>query len=333
MQYKKLGRTGIRVSPFCLGTMTFGSQIDEVQSISVIKGAIDLGINFFDTADIYNNGKSEDILGTALKGTRNSAVIATKVGGACGKGPNDRGLSRKNILLTVEDSLRRLKTDYIDLYYVHFPDFNTPIEETLIALNDLVRQGKVLYIGCSNFTGWQLSDALRASERQSLARFECIESPYNLLTRDIEMELLPLCDNEAVSVCVFNPLAGEMLTGRHEFGKPPAEGRFTMKDFGKGYLDRYWSDLNFKAVDVLKQAARDRNCTLPQFALGWILNNKSITSFLSGSISIDQVKENAVAVDIKLTPEEIKICDEVWSWFRPERFFYGVDGRLRKPNP
>ena len=169
------------------------------------------------------------------------------------------------------------------------------------------------------------------SERNNLARFECIEPPYNLLTRDIEFELLPLCDDEQIGVCVFNPLAGEMLTGRHEFGKTPAKGRFTMKDLGKGYLDRYWSEINFKAVDILKQAARDCGCTLPQFALAWILSNKSITSVLSGSITVEQLKENLAALEIKLSQEELQTCDDVWAMFRPPRFFYGIDGRTRKP--
>ena len=331
MQYKRIGRTGIQVSPFCLGAMTFGSQVNEADAINVVKAAVDAGVNFFDTADSYTDGKSEEILGKALKGVRSSAVIATKVGFNFSKAPNERGLSRKYIRNRIDESLRRLQTDYIDLYYAHFPDFNTPIEETLLAMDDLIHQGKVLYLGCSNFTGWQLSQALKVSERCNLARFECIEPPYNLLTRDIEVELLPLCDIEEIGVCVYNPLAGEMLTGRHEFGKPPAEGRFTMKDMGKGYLERYWSEINFKAVDMLKQAAKDHGCTLPQFSLAWILSNKSITSLLSGSISVEQLKENLSALEIELSPQELQICDDVWAMFRPPRYFYGVDGRIRKP--
>ena len=329
MQYKQLGRTGIKVSPFCLGTMTFGSQIGETEGINVVKAALDNGVNFFDTADGYSGGKSEEILGKALKGIRNSAVVATKVGGTPGKGPNDRGLSRKNIFQIVEGSLRRLQTDYIDLYYCHMPDFDTPIEETLFALNDLVQQGKVLYIGCSNFTGWQLSKALRMSERNNLARFECIEPPYNLLTRDIEMELLPLCASEEVGVCVYNPLAAELLTGRHEYGKKPAEGRFTLGDIGPRYMERYWLEVNFQAIDRLQKIAKEHGCTMPQFALAWILQNPTITSAISGVINVEQLEENIAATEITLSLEELQACDEVWAMFRPPRYHYARDMRIR----
>jgi aryl-alcohol dehydrogenase (NADP+) len=222
----------------------------------------------------------------------------------------------------LENSLKRLQTDYIDLYYVHEPDYNTPIEETLRALDDLVRQGKVRYIGCSNFAAWQTAQALRVSERYNLAKFDCIQPPYNLITRDIETELLPFCADEGLGVCVYNPLAGEMLTGRHEFGKPPAEGRFTLPDLGPGYLERYWSETNFKAVERFKKLASDHGVTLPQFSLAWILNNPTITSVLSGVISLEQLKENMAAVDIKLSLEELKACDDVWSMFRPPRVHY-----------
>jgi aryl-alcohol dehydrogenase-like predicted oxidoreductase len=225
-----------------------------------------------------------------------------------------------------EDSLRRLQTDYIDLYYAHAPDFVTPIEETLRAMDDLVRQGKVRYLGCSNFSAWMLGKALRVSEVQKLARFDCVEPPYNLITRDIEMELLPLCVEEGIGLCVYNPLAGEMLTGRHEFGKPPAEGRFTHETYGPGYLDRYWSEVNFKAVDRLKQIASERGISLPQFALAWILNNELITSVLSGTTALEQLEENLAAMDVVLSPEELKACDEVWQMFRPPRYHYA-----RKP--
>jgi aryl-alcohol dehydrogenase-like predicted oxidoreductase len=331
MQYHKLGRTGLKVSPISLGTMTFGNQVGETEAINVIKGAMAAGINFFDTADGYAGGRSEEILGKALKGERHSAVIATKIGGGSpGGGSSSIGLSRRNIMKGVEDSLRRLQTDYIDLYYCHFPDYDTPIEETLRAMDDLVHQGKVRYIGCSNFTAWQLCKALWVSDLHNLARFECIEPPYNLLTRDIEFELLPFCASEEVGVCVYNPLAAEMLTNRHEFGKPPAEGRFTLEFMGPMYLERYWSEINFKAVDRLKKIAREHGCSLPQFALAWILSNETITSAISGTISLEQLEENLAAIEIKLSPEELQACDDVWVMFRPPRYFYARDGRIRK---
>jgi aryl-alcohol dehydrogenase-like predicted oxidoreductase len=335
MEYRMLGKTGVKVSVLAVGTMTYGIELSETEAIRLIHAAIDEGINFFDTADRYPG--AEEILGKAMKGRRDSVVIATKVGVPPGGGaatyltdPNDQGLSRKHIMKQVENSLRNLQTDYIDLYYCHFPDYDVPIEDTLNTLNDLVRQGKVLYIGCSNFTAWQLAKALGISERYNLARFQCIQSPYNLLTRDIEWELVGLCESEKVSICVYNPLAGEILTGKHQYGKPPAPGRLTLPDLGKAYFDRYWSETNFRAADEFRKLAQGRGCTLAQFAIAWILNNKAVTSVLSGFTTVEQLRENVAAIDIKLTHEELGVCDEVWSWFRPPRFFYAKDMRIRK---
>ncbi len=186
MQYRKLGRTGLKVSAICLGTMTYGDQVGETEAINIIEEALNAGVNFFDTADSYAEGRAEEIVGKALKGERHSVVLATKVASRTGPGANDIGLSRKHIMKGIEDSLRRLETDYIDLYYVHRPDYDTPIEETLRTLDDLVHQGKVRYIACSNFHAWQLCKALWMSDLHNLAPFDCIQSPYNLLTRDVE---------------------------------------------------------------------------------------------------------------------------------------------------
>ena len=322
MKYKKLGRTGLKVSQICLGAMNYGDPVSETESINIVKSAIAMGVNFFDTADAYAGGRSEEILGKALKGERQSVVIATKVCGKTGPGANDSGLSRKHMMQAIEESLRRLQTDYIDLYYAHTPDYETPVEETLRAMDDLVHQGKVRYIGCSNFSAWQLCKARGMSDIYNLVRFECVQPPYNLLTRDIELELLPLCADDGIGVCVYNPLAGEMLTGKHEFGKPPAEGRFTHKIMGSGYLERYWSAMNFDAVDKLKQLAKEHGCSMPQFALAWILNNETITSVLSGTTAIEQLQENLSATEIKLSQKELNVCDEVWQIFRPPRYHY-----------
>lgn len=330
MLYKKLGRTGLKVSAITLGAITMGTQINEAESMDVIKTALDLGINSFDTANGYGGGKSEQILGNAVKGQRNSVIIATKVAFVNGPGPNDSGLSRKHIMNEVEGSLKRLQTDYIDIYYAHFPDFDTNIEETLRTMDDLVHQGKVRYVGCSNYPAWMLCKALWKSDKLNLARYDCLETVYNLLTRDIEVELLPLCMDEGIGVSTFNPLAGEMLTGRHEYGKPPAEGRFTLKDMGPGYLERYWSEVNFQAVDRFKVLAKDHGCTLPQFSLAWILNNQAVSTVLSGMISPAQVKENVAALEIKMTPEELKICNDIWATFRPARFHYARDSQWRR---
>jgi aryl-alcohol dehydrogenase-like predicted oxidoreductase len=322
MDYKNLGKTGLKVSRICLGAMNYGDPVTEAEAIKIVKDALSMGVNFFDTADGYGGGKSEEILGKALKGERQSVVIATKTGAPTGSRPNDSGLSRRHIMQAVEQSLKRLQTDYIDLYYAHFPDYETPLDETLRAFDDLVHQGKVRYIGCSNFPVWYITSALRISDVNHLARFDCVQPVYNLLTRDIEVELLPLCTNEGMGVCTYNPLAGEILTEKHVFGKPPAEGRFTHKILGKAYYERYWSSVNFQAADRLRKLAKARSCSLPQFSLAWILSNDIITSVLSGTTEIAQLKENLAAADIKLSQDEINVCDEVWQMFRPPRYHY-----------
>ncbi len=321
MQYRNMGRTGLKVSGMCLGTMTYGNQVGEAEAISIIERALNAGVNFVDTADVYAEGRSEEIVGKALKGKRHSVVLATKVANRTGPSANDIGLSRKHIMRGIEDSLRRLETDYIDLYYVHLPDYDTPIEETLHTLDDLVHQGKVRYIACSNFRAWQLCKALWVSDRYNLVRFDCIEPPYNLLTRDIEYELLPLCASEGVGVCVYNPLAAGLLTGKYDLNKPPAEGtRFTLERL---YYERYWSATNFEAVARLKQIAREYGRSLTQFALAWTLSNETITSAICGATSLKQLEENLGATEVKLSQEELAACDGVWQQLRPLRFFYG----------
>lgn len=323
MKYKQLGRTGLKVSTIGLGTLTIGTQVNEAESINLIRNALASGINFLDTSDTYGEGRSEEVVGKAIKGERDSVLLATKVGRR--PGPRDFGtLSRKSIMKAIEDSLRRMQTDYIDVYYAHVPDYETSLEETLRTLDDVIQQGKVRYIGCSNFRAWMLCKALWVSDRHNLVRFECIQPPYNLLARDIEYELIPLCVSEGIGVCVFNPLAGELLTGRHTFGKPPAEGRFTLESCGPKYLERYWSEANFKAVDRLKQIAQDHGRNMVQFALAWILSNPAITSVLSGFISTKQLEENLKATEIVLSEEELLACDSVWQMFRPPRHMYGM---------
>ena len=304
--------------------MVYGNQVAEAEAIGLIEKALDAGVNFIDTADGYAQGKSEEIVGKALKGKRHSVVLATKVGSRIGTGANDAGLSRKHIMEGIENSLRRLKTDYLDLYYVHLPDYDTPIEQTLRTLDDLVRQGKVRHIACSNFRAWQLCKALWVSDLHGLARFDCMQPPYNLLLRDIEYELLPLCASEGVGVCVFNPLAGGLLTGKHDPDKPPAEGtRFALERLGPIYQGRYWSAANFKAVASLKQIAEEHGWSLPQFAIAWILSNKVVTSAICGATSVKHLEHNLGATEINLSEEELAACDSVWQQLRPVKLFYG----------
>lgn len=329
MEYRNLGNIGLKVSRICMGTMVYGSdEVDEAGAIRIVEKALDVGINFFDTADYYFSGRSEEIVGKALKGKRDAAVVATKVGVPTGPGPMDTGLGRWHLMRSVEGSLRRLGTDYIDLYYAHVPDYSTPLEETLRAFDDLIHQGKVRYIGCSNFYAWYFCKARSVSEQYNLARFECIQSPYNLLTRDIEIELLPYCASERLGVTVYNPLAAGLLTAEHDPKKAPAKGtRFANEGMGLArlYKDRYWSDINFEAVTRLRQIGAEHGRNMVQFALAWIFNNQTISSVLCGITSLQQLEVDVGAIDLKLSKEELSACDEVWrQYFRPPRFFYAM---------
>jgi aryl-alcohol dehydrogenase-like predicted oxidoreductase len=354
MEYRKIGRTGLKVSTFCLGTMMFGRQVDEAESQRIVGRAIDAGVNFIDTADMYANGLTEEILGRALKGVRDSLVVASKAGhlrrlaqkygpqqvsgpldlarprpfhawpGGDEVGPNDMGLSRKHIMQAVEGSLRRLGTDYLDIYYAHMPDYDTPLDETLRAMDDLVRQGKVRYLGCSNFRAFQVCKALWISDKQGLARWDVIQPPFNLLARDIEYELLPLCLEEGIGVAVFSPMAAGFLSGKYEKGKPPIEGRrFSLGGQGFRYNEKYWTEVDFDAVERLKQIAEAHGRSLSQFALAWVLNKKGITSIVCGATSAEQLEDNLGAVGLTLSQEELDACDAVWQAIHPPRLFYG----------
>jgi 1-deoxyxylulose-5-phosphate synthase len=303
MQYTTLGRTGIRVSRLCLGTVPLGTQLDEAASHRLLDRALDLGINFVDTGDKYAGGKTEEVLGTWLKDQRQQVVLATKVRGRMGAGANDVGLSRVHIIRAVEASLRRLRTDYIDLYQTHAVDELTPIETTLRALDDLVRQGKVRAIGCSNFVGWELCKALWVSDVRNLARFEAVQPRYNLLAREAEAELFPLCLSEGVGVIPYNPIAGGMLSGKYKWGQSPPEGtRF--QAMGDTYQRRYWYQENLDAVERLKPVAAQSGRSLVQYALAWVMAHPAITSAIIGATSAAQLEENVGAVEKPLSSDE-----------------------------
>ncbi len=318
-----MGRTGLRVSEVCLGTMTFGMQADTATAFEIMNRAIDGGVNFFDTADVYpvpvadtTRGDTEVIIGKWLStpGRRDSIVLATKCRARMGSHSWSEGLNRKHILRAVEDSLRRLNTDYIDLYQAHSPDAETPIEETLAAFDSLVKSGKVRYIGCSNFAAYQLSKALWTSDVQKLARFDCVQPRYNLLFRHIEAELLPLCKEEGVGVIAYNPLAGGFLTGKHQKQVEAApDTRFgVMKGRGSLYHDRYWQDAQFDAVEALKAAFVGAEKTLAQAAVAWVLQQPGITSAIVGASRPEQLDETLKACTVTLTPEELAACDDAW---------------------
>lgn len=322
MQTKRLGRTGLKVTEICLGTMTFGNQADEATSFAIMDAADQAGVRFFDTADAYPlggdpdvRGRTEEILGRWLRerGARERIVVATKCRNAMGPGPNDEGLSRKHILAACDASLRRLGTSYIDLYQVHSPDPETPIEETLSALDDLVRAGKVRYIGCSNYPAWRLAEALWASEKLGLARFDCDQPRYNLLFRMIEDEILPLCRAHGVGVIAYNPLAAGMLTGRYQKGQAVQAGtRFALKNSGELYRQRYWNDAMMDATQRLGDFMRMRGKSLTHAALAWVLAQPGVTSAILGASRPEQLEDSLRGVDMTLDAEELAACDGVW---------------------
>lgn len=318
MKVKRLGRTGLKVTEVCLGTMTFGYQCDERTSFGIMQAAAENGINFIDTADVYpipvsleTVGKTEEIVGRWLRDKRDDFVLATKCRMQMGAGPNDVGLSRKHILAAIEASLRRLGTDYVDVYQVHSPDPDTPIDETLSALDSIVQSGKARYIGCSNFGAWQLARALWTSDHLRLARFDSVQPRYNLLFREIEHELFPLCEDQGVGMIVYNPLAGGFLTAKHRPNAPPADNtRFAVA--GKLYLDRYWNEACFEAVERLRAFFEARGKSLTHAALAWVLKQRPVTSAIVGATSAEQLRDTLGGVDLELDQEELEQCDNVW---------------------
>jgi aryl-alcohol dehydrogenase-like predicted oxidoreductase len=318
LKIKRLGRTGLKVTEVCLGTMTFGRQCDEGRSFEILNEAGRAGINFIDTADVYpvpvsldSSGRTEEIVGRWLKGKRHQFVLATKCRMQMGTGPNDAGLSRKHILSAIDESLRRLQTDYVDLYQVHAPDPDTPIDETLRALETVVQSGKARYIGCSNFQAWQLALALWTSDRLGIGRFDSVQPRYNILFREIEQELVPLCLDRSVGILAYNPLAGGLLTGKHNRGEPPAENtRFAVG--GQLYHDRYWNDACFSAIERLKRFFGPRNKSLTQVAIAWTLKRPGLTSAIIGATSAEQLRDSLAGVALELDGEEVEECDRVW---------------------
>ncbi len=322
MKIKRMGRTGLKVSEICLGTMTFGLQCDEQTSFAIMNAALEHGVNFIDTADGYpmggnleTVGRTETIVGQWLKGRRDKIVLATKCWVPMSSEPNDRGLSRKHIFDAVEASLRRLQTDYIDLYQAHAPDPETPLDETLRAFDDLVHQGKVRYLGCSNFKAWLLATALAISDKHDLARFDCVQPRYNLLFREIENELLPLCHHFGIGVIAYNPLAGGFLTGKYKRDTPPS--RDTRFGFLSGrtrsiYHKRYWQDEQFEAVEHLQDFFSRRNKSLTQVAIAWVLAQPDVTSAIVGATSPAQIHQSLPAVELKLEADEMEVCNDVW---------------------
>ncbi len=320
MEYRRLGRTGLKASAICLGTMQFGWTADEALSHQIMSESVTLGCNFLDTADVYSRwadgndgGVSESIVGSWLaRGSvkRQDLVLATKIRGEMGPGPNDQGLSRQHILNGVEDSLRRLQCDYIDLYQLHWPDEETPLDETLTALDDLVRAGKVRYIGCSNYPAWLLAKSLWISDVRGLVRFDSLQPHYSLVHRsEFERELQPLCLDQGVGVIPYSPLAGGFLTGKYRRDTVlPDSAR------AEGVRNRYMNDAGFAAVDKLEEIGLGHNATIAQTAIAWVLANPAVTSAIIGANSISQLQDTIKGADVKLTGAEKEALDEITAW-------------------
>ena len=322
MTPKRLGRTGLKVSPLCLGTMTFGNQADETASFAIMDRAWEAGVCFFDTANVYpvvprleTVGRTEEIVGRwiAARGVRHDLVLATKARGNMGRGVNDRGLSRRHLLDQIDASLRRLGTDSIDLYQVHAPDPETPLDETLRALDDIVRSGRARYLGCSNFEAWRLCKALWLSDKHDLTRFDSTQPRYNLLDRRVETELLPLCAEEGVGVIPYSPLGGGLLTGKYHQGEQfPEDARYVR--FGR---TAHLTDPTLAAVRQLEELARGRGLSLVRLAIGWLLGQPAVTAPIIGATRPEQIEDSLGATPLTLTTEERAVADDAWSAVMP----------------
>jgi len=324
MEHVRFGRTGLRVSRLCLGTMTFGFQCDEPASVAILDAAAEAGITFLDTADAYplgaplaDLGRTEEILGRWLKGRRDRFVLATKCFAPTGPSPWDAGSSRQNIMRAVDASLRRLQTDHVDLYQLHFWDVNTPVDESLLALDDLIHAGKVRYVGISNVLAYQLARSLGRSEVLRVTRFDSVQPRYNLLFRQLERELLPLAAEEQIAVIPYNALAGGLLTGKHAGDRPPAEGtRFTLGNAARTYTDRYWHERELATVEALRPLAEEAGRTMADMAIAWVLANPVITSPIIGASRPDQLDAAVRAVESPLEPDLKARLDELTTEYR-----------------
>src|ERR1700723_155258 len=324
MDHTRLGRTGLQVSKLCLGTMTFGLQCDESTSVSILDRAAEGGIDFIDSSDVYplggdltTVGRTEEILGRWMQGKRDRFVLATKCFGRTGPSPLDAGNSRRHIFDAIDASLRRLQTDYIDLYQLHGFDAETPIDETLSALDDLVHQGKVRYIGCSNFLTYQLVRAVGRSETLGLARFDSVQPRYNLLFRQVEREMLPFCEEEGVGVIPYNPIAGGLLSGKHNRASGPTEGsRFTLGTAARNYQERYWHDREFDTVEKLQPLADEAGVSLVTLAVAWVLANPAITAPIIGASRPDQLEANLAATTFTIDETLKQQLDEITHDYR-----------------
>ena len=319
MQHVRFGPTGLQVSRLCLGTMTFGLQCDEKTSLAILDAAAEQGITFLDTADVYPlgggtdiAGRTEQIVGKWLKGKREKFILATKCSGKMGSAPWQQGTSRKHVMNAIDASLKRLGTDYVDLYQVHHFDPNTPVDETIEAFDAVVKSGKARYVGVSNFHAYRVARSLGRSEALGLSKLVSVQPRYNLLFRQIERELLPLCEEEGLAVIPYNPLAGGLLTGKHKRAAPPPEGsRFTLGTAGKMYSERYWQEREFATVDAFVDLAKAAGVEPATLAVAWVLAHPSVTSPLVGASRPEQLKASIAAADYRLDPKLKQTLDQL----------------------
>jgi len=300
VKYSLLGRTGVRVSQLCFGAMSFGTTADEDTSKKMFNRCRDVGINFFDCANSYGHGEAERILGRCLSGCRDEIVVCTKVSGVMGDGVNDHGLSRRHMMMQVEASLTRLQTDRIDVYFLHHLDPSTPLEETLRALDDMVRQGKIVYPAVSNWAAWQIATALGISKRQGLAAFECIQPMYNLVKRQVEVEILPLAAAENLGVITYSPLGAGLLTGKYSTTKRPDSGRILESPL---YIKRYEARQYYEIAERFTAYAAERGYHPATLAVAWAMTNPVVTAPIIGARNLEQLEPSLAALDVEMTPE------------------------------
>jgi aryl-alcohol dehydrogenase-like predicted oxidoreductase len=336
MEYRRVGRSGLKVSEICLGTMTFGHGADQAETDRIVGVALDAGVTFFDTANGYNGGEAEIMLGKALGGQRRDVVIASKFFNPMGPGPNDSGMSRGHIMRAVEDSLRRLGTDYLDLYFVHHVDTQTPLDEMLRALDDLVRHGKVRYTGCSNYEAWRLMEALGISEARNLARFDAYQPQYSLVVRDIEQELVPACEAKGVGIVVWSPLAGGFLTGKYQPGQRSIVGARSEERWA--YPERYFAANADETLAAAIAVSRELGRSPAQIALRWVLDQPAITSAIIGARTATQARDSLLAGGWRLPEaarerlDRISVLPHRYPRAMEENMHERRDGAVRMPS-
>jgi aryl-alcohol dehydrogenase (NADP+) len=323
MEHVRFGRTGLKVSRLCLGTMTFGLQCDEATSFAILDAAAAAGIRFIDTADVYplgggldRVGRTEEIVGKWLHGRREEFVLASKCSGKTGSADWQQGTSRKHVMASIDASLKRLGTDYVDLYQVHHFDAAVSVDETVEAFDAVVRAGKARYVGVSNYHAYRVARALGRAEARGLATLVSVQPRYNLLFREIERELLPLCGEEGLAVMPYNPLAGGMLTGKHKRGAPPEGSRFTLGNAAKNYTERYWKEREFEAVDRFVALAKAAGLVPATLAMAWVLSNPVVTAPIVGASRADQLAASVAALEVRLDPALKATLDELSHEFR-----------------